>query len=44
MKIYLSNEAQSTILHTFTKEKKFPDKRGGRGALGPPLNPTLVLN
>ena len=34
-KIYLSNKAQSTILHMFTKEKKFPDKRGGR----PPSNP-----
>ena len=27
-KIYLSNKVRSTIRHTFTKEKNFPDKRG----------------
>ena len=41
-KYILSNKARSTIRQTFfTKEKEFPDKRGGRGPLGPPLNPPL---
>ena len=36
--IYLSNKARSTIRRTFTKEKKFPYKRGGGG--GEPPGPT----
>ena len=39
--VYLSNKARSTIQHTFTKEKEFPDKRGGRCPPGPTLNPPL---
>ena len=30
--VYSSNKARSTIRHTFTKEKEFPDKKGGGSA------------
>ena len=41
--IYLSNKARSTIRRTFTKEKKFPDKRGGEPP-GPTSKSALVNN
>ena len=42
--IYLSNKARSTTRHTFTKERKLPDKRGRQGPLGPPLIPLLLCS
>ena len=37
-----SNKAQSTIRHTFTKEKNYRIK-GGTDHLGPPLNPPVGI-
>ena len=41
--MYLRHKARSTILHTFTKEKKLPDKSGAGGAPGPTPKSTLVV-
>ena len=43
--IYLSNKARSTIRRKFTKEKKFPGKRGGGGAEPPgPTSKSALVN
>ena len=42
--IYLSNKARSTIRRTFTKEKKFPDKRDGGGEPPGPTSKSALVN
>ena len=41
--MYLRNKVEiPSDTRLETKKKKVPDKRGGRGPLGPPLNPPLM--